>query len=258
MSSVDPYILETPENIEVEFDLAGLGTRFCATLIDTLIIVAVFLGLGLLLLIILAASEAAAALGNARPFGNGPVEWVLAAMAAVVGVLASGGYYILFELLMRGRTPGKKAMRIRVIRDDGTPASAGDILVRNILRLVDFLPALYAVGAVTMFVHPLAKRLGDIAAGTIVVKEGALDYRARADVKYQLEARVPTRVNSELTAEERRLVDGFLHRRVELLPKAREELAERLARPLHEKYGGHFGDGESFLLRLSEGRHYEP
>jgi hypothetical protein len=132
-----------------------------------------------------------------------------------------------------------------------------EVLVRNILRLVDFLPAGYAVGAVVMFFNPLCKRLGDVAAGTIVVKEGHLDYRAAADKKYALDMAAVAIPNSELTPEERRVLTGFLQRRVELLPEARATLAERLAKPLHEKYGGHYADAESYVQRLVEGRHYE-
>jgi hypothetical protein len=110
---------------------------------------------------------------------------------------------------------------------------------------------------VLMFASPLCKRLGDIAAGTIVVKEGQLDYRAQADKKQSFVIGPIDAINAELTAEERRLLTGFLQRRSELLPKARGELAERLAKPLREKYGGHGDDAERYLEQLSEGRHYE-
>ena len=158
---------------------------------------------------------------------------------------------------MHGQTPGKKAMKIRVMRDDGTPVTANEVLVRNILRLVDFLPFGYALGAVVMFPSPLSKRLGDLAAGTIVVKEGQLDYRASADDKGRSLPVAVGAVNSELTMEERRVLTGFLRRRAELLPKARQELAERLAKPLHAKYGGQYLDAEGYLQRLVEGQHYE-
>jgi hypothetical protein len=108
-----------------------------------------------------------------------------------------------------------------------------------------------------MFPNPLCKRLGDLAAGTIVVKEGQLDYRANADKKRQPEPVAVAVANAELTAEERRVITGFLQRRAELLPEARRQLAERLAGPLHVKYAGQYRDAESYLERLAEGRHYE-
>ncbi len=167
------------------------------------------------------------------------------ALLAIGAALVLDGYFIFFELVMRGQTPGKKAMKVRVLRDDGTPVTAKEVAVRNLLRIVDFLPAAYAVGTIAMFCSPLCKRLGDIAAGTIVVKEGQLDYRASADKKYQLRPATIGPINSELTPEERRVLTGFLQRRVELIPGARQSLAERLAKPLHEKYGGPYSDAEN-------------
>jgi uncharacterized RDD family membrane protein YckC len=256
MSNADRYTLETPENIEVEFDLAGLGSRFCAMFIDSLLIALIVIVLIVLIMVLDIASVPV--MTRSGPGVGHWAGWLLAMVWIVVAVLVFDGYFIVFELVMRGQTPGKKAMKIRVIRDDGTPTTINEILLRNILRLVDFLPAGYAVGAVAMFCSPLCQRLGDIAAGTIVVKEGQLDYRASADKKYVLGPAATAVPNSELTPEERRLLTGFLQRRVELLPQAREALAERLARPLYEKYGGHYGNAESYVQRLVEGRHHEP
>jgi uncharacterized RDD family membrane protein YckC len=191
-------------------------------------------------------------------FGDGDLATILATAAIVlVAFTFTGGYYILFEHLMRGQTPGKKAMRIRAIRDDGTAMLSTDILIRNLMRLVDFLPALYGLGAVVMFIHPQGKRLGDIAAGTIVVKEGHVDYRARQDKKYALETSLAGALNRELRPEHLRLLTGFLARREELLPDARKKLAEQLVQRLQGTYGGVLDDAERYLERLSEGRHYD-
>ncbi len=250
MSDADRYTLETPENIQVQFELAGIGTRFCAMFVDTLL-----LGTIIVILLIFMAILDVSIFSVFQ--SKGGVQWVTAAILAVAVTLFFEGYFILFEWLMRGQTPGKKAMKIRVIRDDGTPATIHEVLVRNILRLVDFLPGFYGVGVIVMFPSRLCKRLGDIAAGTIVIKEGQLDYRANADKKYELRPVAIGEINAELTAAERRLVTGFLQRRSELLPKAREELAQRLARPLYEKYGGEHYDAETYLVRLVKGRHHE-
>jgi uncharacterized RDD family membrane protein YckC len=235
--------------------LAGLGSRFCAMLIDY-----VFIALLILLLIlslVLLGFSVAPWIREIGPDADRWFGWLFAVVLAIVVAMLSGGYFLLFELVMRGQTPGKRSMKIRVIRDDGTPATANEILVRNIVRIVDFLPAGYAVGMIAMFLSPQWKRLGDLAAGTIVVKEGQLDYRAQADKKYELRPAAVSPANAELRPEERRLLTGFLQRRMELLPGARLELAERLARPLFEKYGGQYGDPESYIERLIEGRHYE-
>jgi len=257
MSVDGQYTLETPENVEVDFELAGPGSRFCAMIIDTLLM---FLVMFLLAMILLALNIAF--FDNLRrsfgPSGNrlgGWLTWVNAlAILFLFGIFF--GYYAFFEMVMRGQTPGKRSMKIRVIRDDGTPAAAMDILVRNLVRMIDTLPVFYGLGGTVMFFHPMNKRLGDLAAGTIVIKERELDYRAQQDKKYAM-AKVEAAVeNPELTPNERRLLTGFIQRRIELLPEARVQLAERLARPLFEKYGGHYERAESYIERIMQGNHH--
>jgi len=184
-------------------------------------------------------------------------DWAIAAFIVAIFIVFNG-YYILFEWMMRGQTPGKRAMQVRVIREDATPISFGDVVIRNLLRNVDFLPGGYLLGGLVSMFHPMHKRLGDLACGTIVVKEQELDYRAHADKKYELNTTHMNEqvANEALTQEERRLINGFLTRRSELLPDARRTLAERLAGPLYEKYGGDYANAEIYLERLYEGRHF--
>ncbi len=255
MSIDGQYTLETPENVEVDFELAGPGSRFCAMLIDGLMM---FLIIVLLLLLAVLAN-----FGVWRMFpwvttqqsetGNW-LNWVNAILIFSAFVVLFG-YYTIFELLMRGQTPGKRAMKIRVIRDDGTPAGGMDVVVRNLIRIVDALPGFYAIGGAVAFFHPMNKRLGDLAAGTIVVKERELDYRAQTDKRAVVMEATVACSNAELEPDERQVLTGFLRRRVELLPDARNQLAERLAKPLFEKYGGTYGDSESYIERLLSGRH---
>lgn len=249
------YKVETPENVEVHFDLAGPGSRFCALFLDLLI---VFL---LLLVIIIAAMVADVGvvhvLQEAGPDDEGGwLTWVNAAVILVLSCVLFG-YHAFFEWVMRGQTPGKRAMRIRAIRDDGTPMTPSDVAVRNLIRMVDFLPGMYGVGGLVAFFHPMHKRLGDLAAGTIVVKEGELDYRGATDQRVQAPVAEAVVTNVELTLDERRMITGFLQRRTELLPEARETLAARMAQSLHDKYGGQFVNAESYLERLIAGRHRE-
>jgi uncharacterized RDD family membrane protein YckC len=258
MSIDGQYTLETPENVEVDFELAGPGSRFCAMMIDSLMMVLIVLLIAGLLLALNVTF-----LGNLQrafgPTGNRLGDWLTwvnaLAILLLFGILF--GYYVFFEAIMRGQTPGKRSMKIRVIREDGTPAGAMDIVVRNLVRMIDALPAFYGLGGVVMFFHPMHKRLGDLAAGTIVIKERELDYRALPDKKYTMAPAMAEVANSELTAEERRLVTGFLQRRVELLPEARGQLAQRLARPLFEKYGGQYENAESYMERIMHGKHHE-
>ncbi len=257
MSVDGQYTLETPENVEVDFELAGPGSRFCAMIIDSLLMFLI-----IFLMVILLWVLNYTILGNLRRMFNpssnrlgGWLTWVNAlAILLLFGIFF--GYYAFCEMVMRGQTPGKRSMKIRVIRDDGTPAAAMDILVRNLVRMIDALPAFYGLGGAVMFFHPMNKRLGDLAAGTIVIKERELDYRAHSDKRYAMATVVTAISNPELTPDERHLLSGFLQRRIELLPEARGQLAERLARPLFEKYGGQYEHAESYIERIMQGNHH--
>jgi uncharacterized RDD family membrane protein YckC len=253
MSNDSPYTLETPESISLDFELAGPGSRLCAALIDMLVIS--ILLTSVFIIWVLGAG------GGSVLFGTrgGTVDWSdwgTAVLILMVFVLFSG-YHLLFEILWRGQTPGKWQLEIRAIRDDGTPMSGTDVLVRNLIRMVDFLPAFYALGGGVCLLHPMHKRLGDLAAGTIVVKESEADYRGRTDKKYLVAEAPLASARVELTPEEHQILSGFLRRREELLFDARERLAKKLAEPLHEKYGGHYIDPESYIERLLSGEWYE-
>ncbi len=249
------YSLETPENIEVDFELAGPGARFCAICIDWLMIALMVLILLLGAIVVEASSSRditrrLAELGEAQ-------SYVQALFILMFGLIIIG-YYIFWEAVMRGQTPGKKAMKLRALRDDATPMTFSNILIRNLLRFIDSLPVCYMVGGTISMFHPAHKRLGDLAAGTIVVKEGERDYRARQDGKAPVSRDTRQAVNMELTAQERQVLNSFMARRSELIPEARRKLAEKLAGPLFDKYGGHFDSAEVYLARLMEGRHHEP
>ena len=249
------YLLETPENVELTFELAGPGSRFCALLIDYLLMWVIVFVIGVL--------AGIAGLFDALDHRHAESEdgwsnWMFAALIAAVALILFG-YGFFFEFLMGGQTPGKRGLKLRVLRDDGTPASAIDLAIRNLIRIVDFLPAFYALGGFVALLSTQQKRLGDMAAGTIVVKEGIEDYRAMADKKKPAQTAEPLAIaNVALNPEELRLIRGFLQRREELLPEARLHLAEQLGRRLHAKYGGVYEGGEQYLQRLAEGRHYEP
>jgi uncharacterized RDD family membrane protein YckC len=246
MSNANQYTLETPENIEVRFDIGGLGTRFCAIVLDYVPI----LGLTIALTV--------AAYFLFSEWLQGPAGAVRIVMLFFsILITAMFGYFLVFEWLMRGQTPGKRLIKIRVIRDDGTPVTIHEVFVRNLVRLVDFLPGFYVVGVIFMFPSRLCRRLGDIAAGTIVIKEEQLNYSAWTDNSRFVAMQPLERLNRELTPDERRLIGGFLQRRGELMPYARESLAERLALPLYEKYRGEFMNAEDYLVRLAEGKQHE-
>ncbi|HEX7714797.1 MAG TPA: RDD family protein [Bacillota bacterium] len=157
------YKVITPENVELDYEVAGIGSRFLAIVIDTLIqwvlIIGILSSLGML------------KLGELR---SKITHWSTSfAGSLLIGLLflVLIGYFIILETVMNGQTVGKKLVNIRVRKEGGYAPSFWDVLLRNVIRMVDYLPFFYGFGMITMFFNQKAKRLGDYAAGTIVVKE---------------------------------------------------------------------------------------
>ncbi|KAF1030158.1 MAG: hypothetical protein GAK37_01476 [Pseudomonas sp.] len=199
------YQIETPEGIDLPLRPAGLLVRALAFALD--------LGLrGLILGVLLAAL---ALLGN---LGIG--------LGSLLLFLVGWWYMVLFEVLNQGRSPGKKIMGLRVVQDDGTPVGWAASLIRNLLRFVDMLPFGYFLGAVSCLQHPCFKRLGDLAAGTLVV------YVEHPLVRPHI-PQVPARyLPFALELNEQRAILAFAERQAELSEERVNELATILAAPL--------------------------
>jgi uncharacterized RDD family membrane protein YckC len=159
----DQHYIDTPEQVGVHYNVAGLGSRFVAILLDHLLIGAVYVVLGILFVIVFAA------IGVSHKFDT-LTMWFVAVLVFVVFVL-TWGYFALFEAYWKGQTPGKRVMSLRVIKDSGRQITLFEALARNLLRFVDYLPSMYLVGVITMLCNKSNKRLGDFAAGTLVVHE---------------------------------------------------------------------------------------
>ena len=154
----DQLSIETPEQIKISYSVAGIGSRFYAALID-----------GALLLPILLVGYyviGRAILDLDERLGN----W-LAAVAGIATFALQWGYYMVFEIAMNGQSPGKRALGLRVIKAQGYPISFSDSAIRNLVRIVDVLPFAYGIGLLTMLLNKNWQRLGDLAAGTLVVKD---------------------------------------------------------------------------------------
>jgi len=162
---LDMYKLDTPESVAVTYDVAGIGSRFLAALIDTVVQTVIVVALLIVTLVIVGVSNLNGAHATAATY-------VALAISTLIISVVLLGYYIFFELIWNGQSPGKRSMRLRVIQISGYPVTPFAVLVRNVLRLVDFLPAYYAVGVIAMMSNKNSRRLGDLAAGTIVIKEG--------------------------------------------------------------------------------------
>lgn len=150
--------VDTPENVKFDFEVAGIGSRFIAGLIDTVAILVIQLLIALLFGLIIYLAD--------FPERLTPI---LIAIGILLFFIVLWGYYILFEIAWNGQTPGKRQINLRTIRTDGMPAGPYEIVIRNLMRLVDILPGSYGVAIIAMFVNPQARRLGDLAAGTLVV-----------------------------------------------------------------------------------------
>ncbi|MFT5433280.1 MAG: putative RDD family membrane protein YckC, partial [Myxococcota bacterium] len=148
--------IETPEHVDFQFRLAGPTRRAAAWLLDSAI-----RGVFLLML----------AIGLAIMGMAGSVEDAGVGALLVVAFFLEWGYFVVCEMLMDGRTPGKKALKLRVVREDGTTIQFADSVMRNLLRAADSLPSFYAIGALVSGLDTKFRRLGDLAAGTIVIVE---------------------------------------------------------------------------------------
>jgi len=148
-------VVATPERVSFDYQVAGLGTRAIAQLLDLLILAGVLIALGFVALAISAAGET-----------------TVATLVMLIGAfVAIFGYFWISEALWSGQTIGKKVFRLRAVGDRGEPMTFVQAGIRNVVRIVDFLPYGYGVGLVTLFINGKGKRLGDLAAGTIVVKD---------------------------------------------------------------------------------------
>lgn len=191
--------IETPEGVELQLRPAGPILRATAWLIDSFIRIGLYIATAIVLQI----------LGR---FGSG--VWL------IIIFLLEWFYPVLFEIYRNGETPGKRWMGLRVLNDDGTPVSWGPSLTRNLLRAVDFLPFLNGFGLFSMLLNPNFKRLGDLAAGTVVVYQDNLMQTSNVPSTTAHNPPVALRL------EEQRAVINFAERVQRLTEVRAEELAE--------------------------------
>ena len=259
-------LVVTPENIEIEYELAGLGTRFLANLIDTGIQMAIYVGIWIvfgLLALLIGLSAGAVAISLGAFFAEAQV-----ALALIAAFIVLWGYFIWFETVWNGQTPGKRQMGLRVIRDGGYPINIYAAIVRNLIRLMDGMPIVAlgliiagvvghqtltaATGGIVILIPLLClmlsaryQRLGDFIAGTMVVKQ-------RAPRVPTLEALAPPprvlpehladyaladigRHVYEMSVPEYRAVRHYIDRRWQLPPQVQQGAAMRLAVPLMKR-----------------------
>lgn len=209
----DRLKLDTPEGLALDLILAGPGTRAIAAMFDGFLQALALVALWLIV-------------------ANGSGEGLLVVFIMIVSALFVPGYYVFFEMRSSGQTPGKKRMKLRVLSHDGGPVTLGASLARNLLRLVDFLPSSYFVGAIAMFMSSRNQRLGDMAAGTIVVIESQPKPPTALDTAPPPQLRPHDGATwdvTAVTAEEVVLIRAFLARRSSLPNDVRAKLGHQLA-----------------------------
>jgi uncharacterized RDD family membrane protein YckC len=240
----DVLTIATPEGVEAHLTLAGPATRFVSALVDILIQIVVLTCVAIVLGVV----------GSAGLDGGGGAVllWFLISFAVITL------YDIFFEVFRSGRTPGKALNGLRVVRVQGAPVTFLTSAIRNVLRPVDFLPSAYLLGAVVILVSGKNQRLGDIVAGTLVVREPKGKV-APAPVVPMSVARPEPGASPEVgwdtsavTQEELVAVRQFLQRRYDIEADARSQLARTLAARLRPKIAGAPTglDAESFLQTL--------
>lgn len=211
MSNLDGNLLiDTPENLVLEAEIAGFGSRFMAALIDYIII---YVGL----------IAFACLFSRSLDLGIDNEEWGVA-LFFLIQFTIFFFYHLIFEYAMNGQTPGKRQIGLRVVQSNGMPLTTTGLLIRNFVRLVDFLPVYYGVGLLMFFVTPKTQRLGDLAARTIVIREQKkISVRSLQDdysVRYFHISRTavpPDYINlAHLTQQDRYTIVGYLQRRLEL------------------------------------------
>ncbi len=231
--------VETPEHVSITYELAGPGSRLMAAVLDHLLI-----GLSLAAVLLLGF-----ALNVGLPQLGAPLVLTMVVVGGPLILLAL--YFTAFEIAWSGQTPGKRAAGLRVMRDDGTPAAVLDLLIRNTIRILDFLPYFYFLGGVVAFAHRQSKRLGDLAAGTVVVKlrkselpEVAESAPTPGQPADDLVMMLRPIVGS-LLPEERGMVVRFLERRSELAGEVRAGMAQRIVEAVRPKLPAEAAEGAS-------------
>jgi uncharacterized RDD family membrane protein YckC len=237
IASEEVLIIETPERVPLHFALASIGNRFLACALDHAVQVLVLVLIFLTSLIIANATSA----GLERAIGSAP-KWVYAVMIVLLFLILAG-YFAFFEWIWSGQTPGKRWMKLRVIREDGRPITFWEASVRNLLRSLDMMPLpFYSIGLICVFMNGRDQRVGDMVAGTVVVREREAEAPHFAQVFASPVSDPALRrsfkpvdfianINS-LTEAEIQVVETFLRRRWDLADVPRQWMAWRVALPI--------------------------
>lgn len=235
--------ITTPEHVPIRLEPAGAGSRFLAIAIDSTITLAMSTAIATI-----------AAYFLPRGIAGG--------IFVTSSLFLTWGWHIWFETRHHGRTPGKRALSLRVMDERGLPVSLFQSLTRNFMRVVDFLPAFYGVAAAASLVSPLHRRFGDLVAGTLVIRD-AQPLIVRGQIASQRRhnslrtPRVLRLIKHRISLEEREFLLTLCVRAEKLAPAARYDLMESVASVYREKLdvddvgGAQQISGENFVRDLT-------
>ncbi|MBC7796461.1 MAG: RDD family protein [Pyrinomonadaceae bacterium] len=231
-------IIETPERVELHFALASIGNRFLAAAFDHSLQFTILL----LMFWAFSALTDVSSFDRAETIFSDTPKWILAVFI-IVSFLIFTGYFVFFEWAWNGQTPGKRLLKLRVIREDGRPLTFWEAAARNVLRTFDIMPfPFYSFGLISVFLSPRDQRVGDFFAGTVVVRENQADaptfeqvFSSPMSDSAYLRMQVPARFTadlSQLKEAEIEVVEAFLRRRQDLKDFSRQWMAWRVAMPI--------------------------
>lgn len=240
----ETLIIETPERVPLAFALASIGNRFLAVAIDHFI--QYFSGI---VLVWTAFALTGASFSDApSQFFDDMPKWTIAVLIVALFLLFAG-YFVVFEWLWNGQTPGKRLLKLRVIREDGRPITLWEAIARNLLRIFDAVPGfvvpVYSIGLISIFASRRDQRVGDVFAGTVVVRERAdeaptfketfsnpISDAALRRVQKPVAFRADVNLLNENEIE---VAESFLRRRWDLTERQRIWMAWRVALPIMYK-----------------------
>lgn len=243
----ETHYIDTPEQVELEYSVAGIGSRFVAALLDMLIVGA-FLTAELIVLVMIGAAAASSPASGKLSEAAG--KWLMA-FVIFINFAIFWGYFALFEAYWKGQTPGKRVMKLRVIKDSGRQITFFESLARNLVRIGDYLPSLYLIGVMTMLCNKRNQRLGDLVAGTLVVHErldeasllyqssSALAAGEATNVRWgqAVTAMFPADAVAKLSMQDLMVIETFFARMLDLPMETRAAVAYRMAAQMAAKMG---------------------
>ena len=243
----ETLIIETPERVPLAFALASIGNRFLAVALDHFIQYLSIFIIAWAFFSLTGAGERTLSDSPTQFFDEMP-KWTVAILIIVL-FLIFAGYFIFFEWLWNGQTPGKRLLKLRVMREDGRPITLWEAIARNLLRIFDAVPGfilpVYSIGLISIFLSSRDQRVGDMFAGTVVVRERTDEAPSFAetfsnpisDAAFRrVQKRTDFRADINLLTEgEIEVVESFLRRRWDLTERQRLWMSWRVALPIMYK-----------------------